>query len=111
MKRKAFDGVAVHPQVVRPGEAAMVGVWLRHDISSQQRDRILHIYESGLQGQVGVRNSEKGTAVICMVRLKDAREARARAASLARCVARILGACWILRQLPNQRAVSQALWV
>lgn len=111
MKRRHFEAVAVHPKRIRSEDVTKVGVWVRRDITSQQRERLMSLNATSAPGHIGVRTGVGGTAVIYLGRIRDVRAARKIAISLLKSVKTIIGVGSVLQELPNERAVGLALVV
>lgn len=110
MKKECFDGVAVHPAKVASGKTTMVGVWIERKVARSQRQKLMQLNDSYRPGHIGVRVSDKGTAVMYLgSSISNKKAARKLAASLVQSVRAVVGSTAILRQLRNYLEVSRAL--
>ena len=110
MKRKYFDGIAVHSAQVSPGKVNMFGVCFKRRITPQQRHEFMSLNPDYSPGHIGVRTNRSGWTVVMYVgRIPDKVAARKLTIRLVQSVSAITGVKSILRQLSNYKAVSRAL--
>jgi hypothetical protein len=116
---KSFEGVVAYPKKIAYRNAmtivpstvpiTMVVVWIRRDITPNQRARLKQLRDKHPKCQIAVRSSPKGTTIQCIGQIGDANAVAKKAVVLGQNVTKITGARCVLDQLPTYADVGRLL--